>query len=87
MDLQCGSKKSIRMTLIHLTCYALFNKITKKGSNLQNEALVQWNPLNWITLGQRESDSIIRMITIRESPSLINYLTESDWGLGKSRSL
>jgi hypothetical protein len=63
MDNQFGSKKTIRMILIHFTCYALFHKISKKGSNLQNNIhkalVVQWNPLNWITLGQRESDFII----------------------------
>ena len=35
--------------------------------------IVQWKPLNVITLGQRESDNIIRMITISESPSRIKY--------------
>ena len=48
--------------------------------------LIQWKPLNVITLGQRESDNIIRMITISEFPSPIKYLTESDLGLGKSGS-
>ncbi len=46
-----------------------------------------WKPLNVITLGQRESDNIIRMITISESLSCIKHLTESDLGLGKSKSI
>ncbi len=40
-----------------------------------------------ITLGQRESDNIVRMITISESLSCIKYPTESDLGLGKSGSI
>ncbi len=41
---------------------------------IQFKILLQWKPLNVITLGQRESDNIIRMITISESPSPIKYL-------------
>jgi hypothetical protein len=51
---------------------------------------LQWKPLNVITLGQRESDKIIRQITISQSLScikLLKHLTESDLGLGKSRSI
>jgi hypothetical protein len=45
---------------------------------------IQWKLHNVITLGQRESDNIILMITISKSPSHMKYLTESDLGLGKS---
>jgi len=45
--------------------------------------MLQWKPLNVITLRQRESDNIIRMITISDSSYGINYLTESHLGLGK----
>jgi hypothetical protein len=40
-----------------------------------------------ITLGQRESDNIIQMITISESPSRMKYCTDRDLGLGKSGSI
>jgi hypothetical protein len=42
---------------------------------------------NVITLGQTESDYIIRMITISKPPSHTKYITESDLGLGKSGSI
>jgi hypothetical protein len=38
----------------------------KKASQLVTFTLIQWKPLNVITLGQRETDNINRMITISE---------------------
>jgi hypothetical protein len=52
-----------------------------------NYTIIQWKPLNVITLGQSERDNIIWMITISESPSPIKYHTESDLGLGISWSI
>ncbi len=52
-----------------------------------NSNVVQWKPLNVISLGQTESDNIIRMITISASPSPIKYLTYSDLGLDKIGSI
>jgi len=49
--------------------------------------VLQWKPLNVITLGQGESDNIIRMITISDSSACIKYLTESHLGLGKYGSV
>jgi hypothetical protein len=40
-----------------------------------------------ITLGERESDNIIQMITVSDSSSGIKYLTESHLGLGKYGSV
>ena len=45
---------------------------------------LEWKPLNVITLVQRDSGNIIRMITESKSPFHIKYLTENDLGLGKS---
>ena len=59
----------------------------KERNKYKQKFNIQCKPLNVITLGQRESDSIIRMITISESPSCMKYLTESDLGLGRSGSI
>ena len=51
---------------------------SKRNNDQESYMKVQWKPLNVITLGQRESDNIIRMITISKSPSPIKYLTKSN---------
>ncbi len=51
---------------------ALFNGII--------ENVKQWKPLNMITLGQRESDNIHRMITI--SDCLLTQSTQTCWFFG-----
>ncbi len=53
----------------------------------QYSGRLQWKLLNVVTMGQRDSDNIIWMITMSQSAFYIKYLTESDLRLGKSGSI
>jgi hypothetical protein len=62
-----------------LSCSTHFRQMVKNNSILNT--LVQWKPLDVITLGQRESDNINRPITLTEQAFRLVYGKNAKWAL------
>ncbi len=63
--------------------FCTFNTCTVilTGVILTDVILIQWKPLNVITLGQRESDNINRLITLTEQAFRLVDFKNAKWAL------